>query len=349
MAKKSKKGGKKKSNTIVKAVLHIAVLTAIITAVCYNIFFNQAFEREVNIRVTSETTYDELVAQIHPSLRSKVHRIAFDFYAKRLNLEKRFRVGNYSYDDENVIQIVRRLALGDQTPVNLVIGEARTLPHLADKLAAQIKPNSAEILAAMRSPKLRKELGFVKDSTIAMFIPNTYEVWWNTSPEQLLHRVKREYDRFWNATRTAKLKRCRLSRYEVMTLASIVYEETKTTSEMPTIAGVYINRLRGGMRLQADPTVKYAIGDFGLKRILHKHLRHQSPYNTYINRGLPPAPICIPSVAAIDAVLNYEEHNYLFFCAHPDLNGRHVFARTLKEHNTNARKYAEALDRQKIK
>ncbi len=348
MAKKSRKKSKNKSNTIAKTALHIVVLTTIITAICYNIFFNQAFDGEVNIRITSNTTYGELVAQIQPALRSGVHRIAFDFYAKRLNLEKRYRVGSYSFDDENIIQIVRRIALGDQTPVKLVIGEARTLPHLADKLAAQLKADSKDILSAMRSPKLRKELGFTKDSIIAIFIPNTYEVWWNIAPERLIQRLKQEYNRFWNSERTAKLKRCKLTQYEVMTLASIVYEETKATSEMPTIAGVYINRLRGGMRLQADPTVKYAIGDFGIKRILHKHLRYPSPYNTYLNYGLPPAPICIPSVAAIDAVLNYEQHNYLYFCAHPDLNGKHVFARTLKEHNINARKYAEALDRLKI-
>ena len=328
----------------------VGVLAAAIVIVFYSAFYGKAIDNKRNIRITSNSTYGELVGQIRPLLSSGMHRLAFDIYAERLNLEKRFRAGNYTFDGgESVVQIVRKFALGEQTPVKLVIGEARTLPHLAGKLAMQIEADSLAILSAMRNKQLRKELGFVKDSTIAMFIPNTYEVWWNSSPERLLHRIKSEYDTFWNETRTAKLKRCKLSEYEVMTLASIVYEETKIASEMKTVAGVYMNRLNRKMPLQADPTVKYALGDFGLKRILHKHLRYKSPFNTYVNRGLPPAPICIPSVTAIDAVLDYEEHNYLYFCAHPDLNGSHIFARTLKEHNANARKYSEALNRLKIK
>ena len=184
---------------------------------------------------------------------------------------------------------------------------------------------------------------------IAMFIPNTYEVYWNISPEKLLYRISREYSRFWNEERTTKLKRCKLSKYEVMTLASIVYEETKIASEMRMIAGVYINRLRAKIALGACPTIKYAMGDFELKRILHKHLTYRSPFNTYTNRGLPPAPICVPSIEAIDAVLNYAEHKYLYFCARPELDGRHNFARTLSEHNVNAQKYSAALERLKIK
>jgi hypothetical protein len=197
--------------------------------------------------------------------------------------------------------------------------------------------------------KHMEELGFVKDSTIAMFIPNTYEIYWDISPEKLLHRISRENTRFWNEERTEKLKRCKLSKYQVMTLASIVYEEVKIPSEMRMIAGVYINRLRRGIALGACPTVKYAMGDFELKRILNKHLTYRSPFNTYINRGLPPAPICIPSIEAIDAVLDYSEHKYLYFCARPELDGRHNFARTLKEHNANAQKYAKAIDKLKIK
>jgi UPF0755 protein len=164
-----------------------------------------------------------------------------------------------------------------------------------------------------------------------------------------LQRLKREYDHFWSEERTAKLKRCGLSKYEVMTLASIVYEEVKIPSEMRMIAGVYINRLRKGIALQACPTVKYAMGDFALKRILHKHLTYRSPFNTYINRGLPPAPICVPSVTAIDAVLNFDKHDYLYFCARPELDGRHNFVRTLKEHNANAQKYAKAIERLGVK
>ncbi|MBR1962270.1 MAG: endolytic transglycosylase MltG [Alistipes sp.] len=318
--------------------------------VLYSAFYGKAIENEKVIYISSATTYAQIESDLRQSLRSNLYRTAFDFYAKRLNLEGRFRTGRYMFNEgESVIRVVRKLVLGEQSPVKLVVGEARTLPQLAGKLAKQIEADSAILLSAMRNKQLRKELGFVKDSTIAMFIPNTYEVWWDITPERLLHRIKREYDHFWNEERTAKLKRCGLSKYEVMTLASIVYEEVKIPSEMRMIAGVYINRLRRGIALQACPTVKYAMGDFALQRILHKHLKYRSPFNTYINRGLPPAPICVPSVTAIDAVLNFEKHDYLYFCARPELDGRHNFARTLKEHNANSRKYSAAIEKLGVK
>ena len=320
-------------------------LAAAALIVLYSAFYGKAIENEKVIYISSATTYAQIECDLRPSLRSNLHRTAFDFYAKRLNLEGRFRTGRYLFHEgESVIRAVRKLVLGEQSPVKLVVGEARTLPQLAGKLAKQIEADSAILLSTMRNKQLRKELGFVKDSTIAMFIPNTYEVYWDIAPERLLHRIKREYDRFWNEKRTAKLERCKLSKYEVMTLASIVYEETKIPAEMRMIAGVYINRLRGGIALGACPTIKYAMGDFALQRILHKHLKYRSPFNTYINRGLPPAPICVPSVAAIDAVLDYAEHKYLYFCARPELDGRHNFARTLKEHNANSQKYTKAIE-----
>ena len=318
--------------------------------VLYSAFYGKAFDNETVVYISSETQYNALIEQLRPSLNSNLQRRAFDFYAERLDLEKRFRTGRYMFrEGESVIRAVRRLVLGEQSPVKLVVGEARTLPQLAGKLASQIEADSATLLSAMRNKQLRKELGFVKDSTIAMFIPNTYEVWWDITPERLLHRIKREYDHFWNEERTTKLKRCGMSKYEAMTLASIVYEEVKIPSEMRMIAGVYINRLRRGIALQACPTVKYAMGDFALQRILHKHLKYRSPFNTYINRGLPPAPICVPSIAAIDAVLNYADHSYLYFCARPELDGRHNFARTLAEHNANSRKYSAAIEKLGVK
>ena len=335
---------------VLKYLLCVAAMVLGVVVVLYSAFYGKAIKNEQVIYIYKATQYGDIVEQLRPALRSKLHQKAFDFYAERLNLEKRYKTGYYIFGEgESVIRAVRRLVLGEQTAVELVIGEARTLPQLAGKLSAQIAADSATLLQAMRNKQIRKELGFVKDSTIAMFIPNTYEVYWDISPEKLLHRISREYSRFWNAERSAKLKRCGLSKYEVMTLASIVYEEVKIPSEMRMIAGVYINRLRGKIALGACPTIKYAMGDFELKRILHKHLTYRSPFNTYINRGLPPAPICVPSIEAIDAVLNYSEHKYLYFCARPELDGRHNFARTLKEHNANARKYAAAIERLKIK
>ena len=335
---------------VLKYLLRVVAMVAGVMIVLYSAFYGKAVKNERVICVDTTTQYAEIVEQLRPALRSKLHQRAFDFYAARLDLEKRYKTGYYLFaKGESVIRLVRRLVLGEQTPVKLVIGEARTLPQLAGKIASQISADSTTLLLAMRNKQIRKDLGFVKDSMIAMFIPNTYEVYWNISPEKLLHRISREYSRFWNAERTAKLERCKLSKYEIMTLASIVYEEVKIPSEMRMIAGVYINRLRGKIALGACPTIKYAMGDFELKRVLHKHLTYRSPFNTYINRGLPPAPICIPSIDAIDAVLNYAEHKYLYFCAGPELDGRHRFARTLKEHNVNARKYAEAIDKLRVR
>lgn len=325
-------------------------VAAAIFIILYSAFYGKAVDNEFVVCIGEDTQYSEIETQIRSSLRGNLHRQAFAFYASRLDLDTRFKRGRYAFGDgESVIRVVRRLVLGEQTPVNLVVGEARTLPQLAGKLAAQIEADSVAILLAMRDKGLRKELGMVKDSTISIFVPNTYQVWWSISPEQLMRRMKREYDAFWNEERKAKLKRTRLSQYRVMTLASIVYEETKIESEMRMIAGVYINRMRRGIPLQACPTVKYAMGDFTLKRILHKHLTYRSPFNTYVNRGLPPAPICVPSAAAIDAVLNYADHKYLYFCARPEFDGRHNFARTLSEHNANSRRYSAELKRRNIK
>ena len=327
----------------------IAVMVLVIFVVFYIAFYGKAVERERVIYITESSQNGDIVEELRSSLRSRLHRQAFDFYAKRLRLDERIKQGRYILNEgESVIRVVRKIVLGEESPVKLVVGEARTLPQLAGKLSKQIEADSATLLATMRNKQVRKELGLAKDSTIALFVPNTYEVYWSISPERLLHRINREYTRFWNEERTAKLKRCRLSKYEVMTLASIVYEETKIAEEMRMIAGVYINRLRGRIALGACPTIKYAMNDFELKRILHKHLTYRSPFNTYINRGLPPAPICIPSIEAIDAVLNYAEHKYLYFCARPELDGRHNFARTLKEHNLNAQRYAKAIEKLKV-
>ena len=341
---------KKNLGRLFRAAVLAGGLAVAMLIVLYSAFYGKAFVNETVVYISSSTEYGAIVEQLRPSLQSNLHRMAFNFYANRLDLENRFRTGRYMFDKgESVIRAVRKVVLGEQSPVNLIVGEARTLPQLAGKLAAQIEADSVTILSAMRNKKIRKELGFVKDSTIAMFIPNTYEVWWDITPERLLQRIKRENDHFWNEERMAKLKRCGLSKYEAMTLASIVYEEVKIPSEMRMIAGVYVNRLRRGIALQACPTVKYAMNDFALKRVLLKHLKYRSPFNTYINRGLPPAPICVPSITAIDAVLNYTEHNYLYFCARPELDGRHNFARTLAEHNANSRKYSAAIDKLKIK
>ncbi|MBQ4280334.1 MAG: endolytic transglycosylase MltG [Rikenellaceae bacterium] len=241
-------------------------------------------------------------------------------------------------------ELINRLLSGAQTPVRVTFNNVRTVDRLAGSVARYLEADSASFAAALTGDSLVRALGFTPQTFIAMFIPNTYELYWTTTPEAFAGRMRKEYDRFWNKHREERREELGLTRTEVMTLASIVYEETKKNDEMARVAGVYINRLRQGMPLQADPTVKFAVGDVTLRRILHKHLEVNSPYNTYKYAGLPPGPICMPSIRAIDAVLSPEAHDYLYFCARDDFSGYHNFARTLAEHNRNAQAYARALD-----
>ncbi len=246
--------------------------------------------------------------------------------------------------------LLGKLRSGNQTPVRVTFNNIRSLERLAGSVSRSIEADSASLLAAFRSGSIASQYGFDRAGFISMFIPDTYEFYWTVTPEEFIARMNKEYERFWAADdRDAKRKNLGLSRQEVSTLASIVVEESKYVPEQPRIAGVYVNRLRKGMPLQADPTVKYAVGDPSLKRILFKHLEVESPYNTYKHTGLPPGPIYCPPKSAIDAVLGYEKHNYLYFCASPDLSGRHRFATTLAQHNANAKQYAAALDRAGIR
>ena len=326
----------------------LGALAAGTLIVAYISFYGSAIEKDYSIFVGNDVQYGDFTAEVKKNISSSLKNTAFDLYASRLNLDTRLKAGHYIIKQgQSVISVVRMFVLGEQAPVNLVIGEARTLPQLAGRLSKQIMADSTALLSALRNSELKARYGYQRDSIIAMFVPNTYQVYWTITPEQLLDRMNREYNAFWNRDREAKLAATKLTKYQAMTLASIVYEETKNRGEMPKIAGVYINRLRKNIPLQACPTVKYAMGDFTLTRILYKHLRYDSPFNTYRNAGLPPAPICIPSIAAIDAVLNYDKNNYLYFCAKPEFDGTHNFARTLREHNANSRKYNEALKRLK--
>ncbi len=321
--------------------------------VAHRIFFGVAVEKTEVVYISSSDLqnlgYESVVdSLIRPHLSR--HR-AFDLYAQYLELPNKIRSGRYEIKEGmNVIEVVRMFKLGVQKPMSLIFNNIRTPEQLAGRLASQIEADSVSILSAFGSPDILSNGGFKnKEELMSVFIPNTYEIYWTISPEKLVERMVSEYNRFWNTDRDAKRNVLKLSRLEVSTLASIVYEETAKVDEMPRVAGVYINRLRRGMLLQADPTVKYALGDFELKRVLYKHLKYDSPYNTYIYAGVPPSPIAMPSIAAIDAVLNYEKHNYLYFCARPQLDGYHNFAQTLSQHNANSRAYSAELNRLKIK
>jgi UPF0755 protein len=264
-------------------------------------------------------------------------------YARHVN-PGRYRIHNKMSNNE----LINVLRAGIQEPTQLVINNIRTVEDLAGRIAGQIEPDTEEIISLFHDKAYIESLGFNEYSIIGMFIPNTYECWWNMSAKGFFERMKKEYKRFWNMERTYKTRQINLTANEVMTLASIIENETGKKDEFRRIAGVYINRLDMGMRLQADPTVKYALGDFEIKRILKKQTEVDSPYNTYKYYGLPPGPICMPSIEAIDAVLDYEKHDYLYFCAKEDFSGYHNFARSLEQHNKNARSYQKALNRRKI-
>lgn len=330
-------------------LLSAAVAVTMVVAGLYvrSLFLGNCVRGEKHLFVSSRSDYGQTLDSLMPSIR---HHGAFRLYARRISLEDTFKPGHYLLrPGMSVVEVARMLKLGLQTPVDVTINNVRIPAQLAAKLSRQFDADSAAFAAALTSPELAREVGFDSVTLFSMFLPDTYEFYWTASPEDFVRRMKREYDRFWTEERDAKRKRSGLSRLEVMTLASIVWEETRKTDEMPRIAGVYINRLRRGIPLQADPTVKYAMQDFGLRRILYRHLKYPSPYNTYVNRGLPPSPICMPGRDAVEAVLDFERHDYIFFCARPSFDGYHNFARTLSEHNANARAYSRELNRRKIR
>lgn len=274
----------------------------------------------------------------------------FELLAKHNNFDSRKRSGRFAINNgENMHTIYRRIVSNEQTPVKLVVPATRTLEQMVGAISRQLMLDSLELIEFTKTPIYYESIGYKSETLPSLFIPNTYEVYWNIKPETLIARLMNERRRFWNEERSNKAKKLNLTPEEVATLASIIDEETNNDEEKPVVAGMYINRLKRGMPLQADPTVKYAIGDPTRQRILKKDLATDSPYNTYRYKGLPPGPIRIPTIQAIESVLNYTKHNYLYMCAKEDFSGKHNFARTLTEHNANARRYQAALNKLNIK
>lgn len=244
----------------------------------------------------------------------------------------------------NHLQLVRHLRSGKQAPVMVVLNNERLLENVAQKASRFIEPDSAALMQAFLDERITGPLGYTSETLMALFIPNSYEFYWNTSPEEFLERMKKEHEKFWSKEmRTEKAAALGLTPTEVYTLASIVEKETNQNSEKRRIAGVYLNRLRIGMRLQADPTCVFATRDFETTRVVQYHKEFDSPYNTYVYAGLPPGPIAMSSIASIDAVLNGEKHEYMYFCAVGDGSGLHQFAKTLDGHNQNVSRYRRNL------
>ena len=270
----------------------------------------------------------------------------FDFYNRIMSF--RPRTGHYIIaPGVKSLELFRKLRNGAQDPIKLTVPSMRTLSRLAGYLGTQLMRDSADFAATFAEEA--EGLGYTMQTLPALFIPNTYEIYWDVSTKGFMKRMAQENKAFWNEKREAKAKAVGLSHVEVSTLASIVEEETANDAEKPMVAGLYLNRLRRGMLLQADPTVKFAMQAFGLRRIYNEHLRFESPYNTYLHPGLPPGPIRMPSIVGLDAVLNYVEHTYIYMCAKEDFSGTHNFATTYAEHLRNARRYVQALNNRGIR
>ncbi len=274
---------------------------------------------------------------------------SFKAVARLIDYDKLVKAGRYKITEGmNNYQLASMLRRGAQSPVQFTFNNVRVLPQLAGIVSHKIEADSLALISIFHNDSLIQSLGFHQETLPALFIPDTYEFFWNTSAEEWLKRMHKEYGLFWNETRRHKADSLGLSPVEVSILASIVDEETIKSDEKPVVAGLYLNRLRINMALQADPTVKFALGDFALRRILKKDLSIDSPYNTYRYAGLPPGPIRIPSVGGIDAVLNAQPHKYLYMCAKDDFSGYHNFAVSLNQHQQNAAKYQRALRKARI-
>ncbi len=274
---------------------------------------------------------------------------SFNWLAKKKNLPNHIYPGRYKlHSSMNNNELINMFRSGNQSPVKLTFNKLRTKNKLAGVVSHQIEADSLSILNLLQNDSLVESLGMTKDNIMIIFIPNSYEFYWNTSAKDFINRMINEHRKFWTNEREHKAKEIGLTKAEVSTLASIVEEETLKNDEKPVVAGVYINRIKKGIPLQADPTLKFALKNFKKRRITNKDKKVKSPYNTYTNKGLPPGPICLPSISSIDAVLNYAEHKYYYFCAKDDFSGYHHFSKTLRQHNLYARKYHKALDRKRI-
>lgn len=351
---------KKKSAFKAKTYLYAAALLGafICGMVYYYLFSSFSHSTESHfVYIDDDDTQDSVFAKLQP-YASRHGMSGFTAMARHSSMNDKVRTGRYEVaPGESAFSLFRRMKNGVQTPLNLTIPEVRTIDRLAAVLGKKMMADSAQLMAAFTDSAVIASWGYTHQTLPALFVPNTYSIYWNSTPKALLERMAKEHARFWEAdARKERAAAMQLSETEVATLASIIDEETANNAEKPMIAGMYLNRLRlrnaeypEGMPLQADPTVKFACGDFSLKRIYHKLLFIDSPYNTYINPGLPPGPIKIASVAGIDAVLHYVEHDYLYMCAKEDFSGTHNFAKTYPEHLLNAAKYTAALNRRGIK
>ena len=315
----------------------------------YNMNLSVVHKEEPFLYIPAGSAFDDVCLLLE---KAGLHDTkSFRWVAEKMNYPANVKSGRYRLTDEmSNIELVRMLRAGRQIPVNVIFNNIRLNAQLAGAVTRNIEADSVSVMALLTdSVYLAEHFNLTTQTVLSLFIPNTYEFFWNTSANGFMDRMAKEHERFWTEARREKARNANLTPLQVTILASIIEEETQVVSEKPIIAGLYINRLNMGMLLQADPTLKFAAGDFTIRRVLNRHKEIESPYNTYLHAGLPPGPICIPSIASIDAVLNYSKHDYLFFCAKDDFSGYHNFARTIQEHNRNAKAFHKTLNQLGIK
>lgn len=342
---------KKKKLKIVIGVVAVLCLAGLVCGggMYYYLFAPQFHPaKTVYVYVDRDDTADSIYNKVKEKGDSH-SLVGFRWMMRWKKLALHVHTGRYAIrKGENVYHVFSRFYRGYQEPTNLTIGSVRTLDRLARSVGSQLMIDSAEIACLMNDTSFQRKMGYRAETWACLFIPDTYQVYWNMTAEDFFVRMQQEHRRFWNAERLAKAQAIGITPEEVSVLASIVEEETNNNAEKPMVAGLYINRLHAGMPLQADPTIKFALQDFGLRRITNAQLAIDSPYNTYRYAGLPPGPIRIPSAVGLDAVLNYTRHKYLYMCAKEDFSGTHNFASSYAEHMRNARKYWQALNERKI-
>ena len=332
----------------------LLIVIGIVYLYCFSSFSKSGNTEYVYI--DSDDNIDSVYNKVKP-IANGIPFQAFHTLTNHSGYAEHIRTGRYAiHPGDGALKTWRHLKNGLQEPVNLTVPSVRTLDKLAGELSKRLMMDSITLYQALTNEEMCKKYGYDTATIACMFIPNTYDIYWNTSVEKFFDRMQKESKKFWNFERTEKAKNMNLTPNEVITLASIVDEETANNAEKPMVAGMYYNRLKlrdaeypNGMPLQADPTIKFAWKKFELKRIYNNLLHIDSPYNTYKNTGLPPGPIRIPSVAGIDAVLNHVHHDYLYMCAKEDFSGTHNFAKTYQEHLQNAAKYSKALNDRGIK
>jgi len=344
---------KSKGYVIIRYILLIVVI-AILAAGYYlyrTMFVPNTWtpsEQPVSVYIEPGDSFSEIKKQMY-SKGLIVDRYSFQWLAKRKDYPENIKPGHYEVKkDMSNNELINILRAGMQAPVDVIFNNIRTLPELSGRISKQLIFDSSNLMSHLEDTAYLTQLGFDTTTVKTMFIPNTYEFYWTATAKEYLERMKQEYDKFWTEERLKKAEKIDFSPFEVSTLASIVEKETNKNDEKATIAGVYINRLARGWKLQADPTLKYAMNNFTLRRVLNRHKRIDSPYNTYKYAGLPPGPICLPSIASIEAVLNYEDHKYNYFVAKPDFSGYHTFSQTYAEHLRKAKEYQQALNEKRI-